>query len=105
MTSQQPAATVSLGIRLLDRDYQVNCPQDRQEALLAAAGYLDQQLRELRHGGKVMGMEKLAITAALNLAHEVLALRQDVSQAESLPIARVLGLIAAVEGVLREDIY
>ena len=74
MTEQQHGPLTSVSIQLLDRDYQVRCPSDRQAALLAAADYLNQQLRELRSSGRVQGMEKLAMTAALNMAHEVLAI-------------------------------
>lgn len=103
MTEQQHGPLTSVSIQLLDRDYQVRCPSDRQAALLAAADYLNQQLRELRSSGRVQGMEKLAMTAALNMAHEVLAIRHAASGTEALPVDRVLGLLAAVEGVLRED--
>lgn len=103
MTEQQHAPLTSVSIQLLDRDYQVRCPSDRQAALLAAAGYLDQQLRELRSSGRIQGIEKLAMTAALNMAHEVLAMRHAASETEALAMTRVLDLLAAVEGVLQEN--
>lgn len=103
MKDKAPTAT-SLTVRLLDREYQVSCPPDKQEALRAAAAYLNQQLGELRSSkSKLVGMEKLAITVALNLAHEVLTLRRELPSPEPLPDARILDLIAAVEGVLQGD--
>lgn len=103
MKDTEPTAT-SLTVHLLDRDYQVNCPPDKREALLAAAAYLDQRFCELRSSkGTLFGMEKLAITVALNLAHEVLTLRREASPAEPLPVARVLDLAAAVAGALQEQ--
>ncbi|MCB1615466.1 MAG: cell division protein ZapA [Pseudomonadales bacterium] len=58
-------------VRILDRDYQVSCPSDEQESLLASARYLDQQMRSIKSAG-VIGLERIAVMAALNIAHELL---------------------------------
>jgi cell division protein ZapA len=63
-------ATVS--IRILDKDYQVHCPPDAQEALQQSAHNLDQRMREIRKSGGVVGLERIAVMAALNLSHDLL---------------------------------
>ena len=66
--SEAPANTVSVSI--LDRDYLVACPPDERDALLAAARLLDTRLRDMRQHNRSATLERLAIMAALNLAHE-----------------------------------
>jgi cell division protein ZapA len=58
----------TVSIRILDKEYQVQCPPDQQDALLAAARDLDQRMREIRRSGNVIGLERIAVMAALNLA-------------------------------------
>jgi cell division protein ZapA len=69
--SRQP----TVAVEILDKEYQVACPPDQEGALLAAARHLDQSMRDIRASGKVIGLERVAIMAALNLSHELLALR------------------------------
>lgn len=64
-----------LDITILGREFRVACPPDEQKALLAAASYLDQKMREIREQGKVIGVERIAVMAALNMAYELLSTR------------------------------
>jgi cell division protein ZapA len=59
-------------LRILDNDYQVACPPDEKEGLLAAARYLDEKMRTIRSGGNVIGTERIAVMVGLNVAHELL---------------------------------
>ncbi|MEE8056831.1 MAG: cell division protein ZapA [Pseudomonadales bacterium] len=59
-------------VKLLDKDYQVSCPAGQQTALAQSAGYLDQQMRSIRANGKVIGLERIAVMAALNITNELL---------------------------------
>ena len=59
-------------VKLLDKEYQVACPPGQQEALAKSAGYLDKKMREIRHSGKVIGLERIAVMAALNISNELL---------------------------------
>lgn len=70
----QEAKPVSFYI--LDKQYQASCAEDEKDALLASAHYLDKQMREIRDGGKVVGIERIAVMAALNIAHELLETRK-----------------------------
>lgn len=60
-------------ITLLGRGYVIACPPDRQEQLNRAARYLDRAMHGIHARGKVLGAEKIAIMAALNITHELLA--------------------------------
>lgn len=65
-------APETVRVHILDKDYQVACPPEERDALLESARYLDQQMRAIRQGGKVIGVERIAVMAALNIAHALL---------------------------------
>jgi cell division protein ZapA len=64
-------------IYILDREFIVACPEDERQALLQSAAMLNQKMLEIRDRGKVVGMDRIAVLAALNLSHELLRLKQD----------------------------
>jgi len=68
--------TPTVSVEILDKQYQVACQPDQELELIAAAKKLDQQMRDIRATGKVIGLERVAIMAALNLSHEVINLQQ-----------------------------
>lgn len=58
-------------VTILDKDYQIACPPEEREALHDAADELDQRMRAIRNTGSVIGLERIAVMAALNLCHEL----------------------------------
>jgi cell division protein ZapA len=64
-----------LDVSIMGREFRVACPEDEQAELLSAVSYLDRKMREIRDSGKVIGVERIAIMAALNIAHELLTTR------------------------------
>ena len=62
-------------VNLLGRSYRVACGDEEREALMQAVSYLDAKMNEIRKAGKVMGAERIAVMAALNVAHELLSVR------------------------------
>lgn len=68
-------APEGLTVSILGKEFMVACPENEREALRAAAAYLDKKMREIHASGKVIGAERSAIMAALNIAHELLELR------------------------------
>ncbi|MBN8481319.1 MAG: cell division protein ZapA [Xanthomonadales bacterium] len=67
-----------VAVRILDREYLIACAPDERSGLIGAAAYLDGKLRELRNGSvnRGGGLDRIAVLAALNIAHELLALKQ-----------------------------
>ena len=63
----------SLQITVMGRDFRVACPEQEQAGLLEAVDYLNKKMLEIRDAGKVIGLERIAIMAALNIAHEYLS--------------------------------
>lgn len=62
-------------VSILGKEYQVACPAEQHAELLLSARYLDEQMRAIRATGKVIGLERIAVMAALNIAHELLRTR------------------------------
>lgn len=62
----------SLQITIMSREFRVACPEEEQAGLLEAVEFLNKKMLEIRDGGKVIGLERIAIMAALNIAHEFL---------------------------------
>ena len=65
-----PANTIT--VKILDKEYQVACPQEQEAELAVSAKYLDKQMRGIRDSGKVIGLERIAVMAALNISYELL---------------------------------
>ena len=59
-------------VNILEKDYQVACPAEQEQELIQSANYLDRQMRNIRETGKVIGVERIAVMAALNISHELL---------------------------------
>jgi cell division protein ZapA len=64
--------SIPVTVRILDKEYRVACSREEEQSLVSSARFLDQKMREIRAGGKVLGTDRIAVMAALNLAHELL---------------------------------
>ena len=59
-------------INIRGRDFTIACPAEEREGLLTAVAYLDKKMIDIRDSGKIVGADRIAMMAALNLAHELL---------------------------------
>jgi len=64
-----------VNVRVLDREFTVGCEPGERESLMAAVKLLDSRMREIRGNNKMAALERVAVLAALNLAHEYLQLK------------------------------
>jgi cell division protein ZapA len=65
----------ALDVTILGRSYKVSCADEEREELLEAVRYLDHKMNEIKSSSKVGGTERIAVMAALNIAHELLTAR------------------------------
>jgi cell division protein ZapA len=90
----------TIEVNLLGRTYRVACDDGEREALMQAVAYLDAKMNDIRKAGKVMGAERIAVMAALNVAHELLSLKLgsgfDLGQAKRRLLALETQLDAAI---------
>jgi cell division protein ZapA len=95
--------TNSIEVTLLGRTYRVACEERDREALMQAVAYLDGKMNEIRKAGKVIGAERIAVMAALNVAHELLSTRLgsgfDVGQAKR----RISAIESAIDAAIAKQ--
>jgi cell division protein ZapA len=94
------SATEPVAVRILDREYTVGCEPGEKDGLMAAAKLLDAKMREIRGGNRVAALDRVAVLAALNLAHELQQLREDSERRDRSLVAAVDDLQRKVDGLL-----
>ena len=86
----------TIEVTILGRAYRVACEDNEREGLMQAVAYLDAKMGEIKKGAKVTGTERIAVMAALNIAHELLTTRLG----EGFDIGRARRKIASIEASL-----
>ena len=99
-SSAQDRAQISL--RIMEKEYVVACPYEERSALLDAAEFLNSRMREIRDSGKVVGHDRIAVMVALNLANELLRLKNRDAKLEGEVTPRIRALRERVEGALEK---
>lgn len=94
----------SVTVQILDKEYSIICPQEERTNLVSAARYLDGKMREIRSSGKVIGADRIAVMAALNITHDLLH-RQSLPEVQTSGSTReqVRDLLEKVDLVLATD--
>jgi len=90
-------------VHILDKEYCIACPPDERTNLESAARYLDGKMREIRSGGKVIGADRIAVMAALNITHDLLHKQQRLDQEVDHTRERVRDLLERVDSALAAD--
>ena len=65
-------STAHVSVRILDKEYQVACPANERTDLLDSAEVLNAKMREIRDSGRIVGVDRIAVMAALNMANDLL---------------------------------
>jgi cell division protein ZapA len=94
-------------VTILDRKLRIACKQEERDDLLKAVQYLDAKMREIRDGGKVIGGERIAVLAALNIAHELLSTRAGAGFDMSEFKRRMRGMVTVIDEAMsaQEDLF
>ena len=88
------SGTEAVSVRVLDREYTVGVGSGEVDGLMAAARLLDTRMREVRGANRMAAIDRVAVLAALNLAHELEQLRSE-GERRDREIARVLATLQA----------
>jgi len=88
-----------VSVRILEKEYQVACPASERTDLLDSAEVLNAKMREIRDSGKVVGLDRIAVMAALNMANDLLQVKAK-DQALAGEVNRLKVLSERVESVL-----
>lgn len=90
-------------VHVLDKEYTVACKSDERDELLESAHYLDAKMREVRDNGRVLGADKIALMAALNITHELIQLKSSKSDGAESVSRRIRNLQNKIEIALNSN--
>lgn len=89
-----------VSVRILDKEYLVACGMEEVAELRLSAQYLDQRMKEIRDSGKVVGTDRIAVMAALNIAHDLLKSHTFTEQESNAMMTRIRNLQDKIEAAL-----
>lgn len=93
----------TLNVQILDKEYCIACPSEERSNLERAARYLDGKMREIRSSGKVIGADRVAVMAALNITHDLLHKQQHTDQQAGVNREQVRSLLNRVDHALERS--
>lgn len=99
MSNPRPPVSVTI----LGKEYRIACDPGSEEQLTRAAHFLDERMREVRGGGKVIGTDRIAVMVALNLAHELLSEKSEQDSAAGSANKRIRSLRERIEIALNDS--
>jgi len=94
---------VPVSVWILGKEYRVSCPPSEQAGLKASAEHLSERMKAIRDSGKVFGLDRIAVMAALNIAHEMLQSKGNAAEKDRLDTTlsqRIRALDDTVAGAL-----
>lgn len=94
--------SVTVSVRILGKPFQVSCGVGEAEQVTAAARLLDARMNEIHDTGKVLGFDRIAVMAALNIAHDYLAANADLTRVSGAAGDKVAELTDKVAQALAE---
>ncbi len=89
-------------VNILGKEYQVACPEEEVEALTKSARFLDQKMEEIRSSGKVVGLDRIAVMAALNITNAFLNGQDTLSETQGMMSERITHLTDKVSNALAQ---
>ncbi len=94
--------SIPVTVKILDKDYRIACPAEEQNALLASADLLNSRMRELKESGNVIGTDRIAVMAALNMTHEMIEIKDDSSSISQSLSKRLRKMQEKIEDALQD---
>jgi len=92
-----------VNVNILGKDYQIACPEEEQPSLIASAQMLHNNMEQIRSTGKVVGLDRIAVMAALNLAHDLISLQNDEGNDSEELSKRIFQMKDRVSAFLEEE--
>ena len=91
---------VPVSVHILDKEYLIACQPEERDTLLESSRHLDMKMREIRDSGKIIGTDRIAVMAALNLAHELLDQKASSKSEDIATSRRILKLQDKIDNAL-----
>lgn len=96
-------SSTTITVNILDKEYQVACPEEEVDALRTSARFLHEQMAMIRNSGKVLGADRIAVMAALNIANELLSHKQQAGTTSAAIGAGIANLNDKLDVALSEQ--
>jgi cell division protein ZapA len=93
---------IQVTAKILEKEYNISCPPSERDALEASVKHVDEKMREIRGTGKVIGVERIAVMAAINIAHDMLKSQNQVQNIDMDVITRLDDLQAKIHDSLEK---
>ena len=94
------ADATTVTVRIIDKEYQVSCQPDEVQALKKSANYVDEKMREFKENSAVLGLDRLAVMVALNIANDFISETQKVESVQSTQDENLKALSGKLEQAL-----
>jgi len=98
-----PQQNHSIFVKVLEKMYQVKCPAENAHELQEAAHFLDKKMREIRDVGNIIGSDRIAVIAALNIAHSLLRTEKKENKHIDVVLERIRDMQQKAEGLLNQQ--
>lgn len=95
--------TSPMKVNIMDKEYMVGCPDGERDALFASAEFLNSKMKEIRDQGKIVGADRIAVMAALNMAYELLESRNNKDYLQTTVGPRIRALQEKIDAALNQD--
>jgi cell division protein ZapA len=92
--------SIPVSVQILDKEYLVACTPEEKDTLLETSRHLDEKMREIRDGGKIIGTDRIAVMAALNITHELLEHQKSTRSGDIATSKRFMKLQSKIENAL-----
>ena len=92
--------STSVQVKIMDKEYRVNCPPSDQEAFIKSASYLDENMRNIKGRGNIHGVEKIAVMAALNITHDMLRKNRLINETRHSTAQQVQGIETKIDSAI-----
>lgn len=93
--------TIPVTITILDKEYKISCPKGEHESLLASANNVNENMTKVREGGKALSADRVAVMAAINIAHDLVRFEEKSHLNESL-VSRIDTMQSRIDHILNE---
>ena len=95
-------STKTLSVTIMQKEFQIACPEGEEDALRRAAHHLNEQMEAIRAGGKVVGLDRVAIMTALNMSNDLLNGQSKVQTSQDYAKLRIRALSDRVAAAIAD---
>lgn len=95
--------TTPVTVNILNKEYRIACPLHEKEALLSSASYLNDKMKEVRVAGKIIGIDRVSVMAALNIVHELIQFKTNKGGSEVSTNPRLIAIQHKIDAFLAKS--